>query len=209
MKSSTYGLGLTFLCTTIKVKSQIANCLRRFIKAPLPNGFVTLAWNARVVYSADKTVTHLCYKDKDKEKYFTFVKNSQTKSPGVLVCLSWGEEPVQWRHVLLWWSVKLAVYFWSKYFKFCLWVLPGKWQPWEEVKAVRANRDKWRDVLSHFLITLVSLCNKKAVALCNRLEMGGQRTSKPNNKYHRRQQQQQYRVYKWEPLFHFHVNSSN
>ena len=36
---------------------------------------------------------------------------------------------------------------------------------------------------SHFVITLVALCNK--------LEMDGQRTSKPSNKYHHRQQQQQ------------------
>ena len=35
----------------------------------------------------------------------------------------------------------------------------------------------------------VALCNK-IVALCNELEMDGRRTSKPNNKYHNRQQQQ-------------------
>ena len=81
--------------------------------------------------------------------------------------------------------MKLAVYFWSKYFKFFLWVLPGKWQQWEEVTAVAAKRDKWKDVLSHFVITLVALLNNKTVALfCNKLEMDGRRTSKPNNKYH-------------------------
>ena len=32
---------------------------------------------------------------------------------------------------------------------------------------------------------------KKAVALCNKLEVDGRWTSKPNNKYHHRQQQQQ------------------
>ena len=37
--------------------------------------------------------------------------------------------------------------------------------------------------LSQFVITLVALCNK--------LEMAGRKTSKPNNKYHHRQQQQQ------------------
>ena len=36
---------------------------------------------------------------------------------------------------------------------------------------------------SHFVITLVALCSK--------LEMDGQMTSKPSNKYHHRQQQQQ------------------
>ena len=72
MKSSMYGLGPTFLYTTIKVKN-----LGKLPEKVL-NGFVTFAWNARVGYSADKTVTHLCYKDKGKEKYFTLVKNSHT-----------------------------------------------------------------------------------------------------------------------------------
>ena len=39
---------------------------------------VTLAWDSRVGYSGDKTVTHLCYKDKGKEKYITLVKDSLT-----------------------------------------------------------------------------------------------------------------------------------
>ena len=37
--------------------------------------------------------------------------------------------------------------------------------------------------LSQFVITLVALCNK--------LEMAGRRTSKPSNKYYHRHQQQQ------------------
>ena len=77
MKSSTYGRGLRYFVSFLLffIRQQkwktLANCLRRFIKAPLLNGFVTLAWNARVGYSADKTVTHLCYKDIGKEEYFT------------------------------------------------------------------------------------------------------------------------------------------
>jgi hypothetical protein len=34
------------------------NCRRRLIRAPRPNGFFTLAWNAIVGYSDDKMATH-------------------------------------------------------------------------------------------------------------------------------------------------------
>lgn len=40
----------------------LPNCLRSCIRAPLPNGFVMLAWKARVGYSDDSIATHFCWK---------------------------------------------------------------------------------------------------------------------------------------------------
>ena len=52
------------------------------------------------------------------------------------------------------------------------------------IVALCNNRPSYSVIkkLSHFVITLVALCNK--------LEIGGRRTNKPSNKCHHRQQQQ-------------------
>ena len=48
------------------------NCLRRLIRAPLPNGLVTLAWNAIVGHVADRIATHFCCKRNDLTVHDSF-----------------------------------------------------------------------------------------------------------------------------------------
>ena len=48
------------------------NCLRRLIRAPLPNGLVMLAWNAIVGHVADRIATHFCCKRNDLTVHDSF-----------------------------------------------------------------------------------------------------------------------------------------
>ena len=48
----------------------------------------------------------------------------------------------------------------------------------------------WETTLFCRTVMIVALCDYTC-SLCNKLEMDGRRTGKPNNKYHHRQQRQQ------------------
>src|SRR3990167_965896 len=52
-----YPINPTLIC--FLSECNFANCLNNWMSAPLPNGLVMDAWNAKVGKSFDKTLTHL------------------------------------------------------------------------------------------------------------------------------------------------------
>ncbi len=55
-----YPINPTLIC--FRSLCSLPNCRKSWMRAPLPNGFVRLAWNAKVGCSWDKIAIHFCFK---------------------------------------------------------------------------------------------------------------------------------------------------
>lgn len=64
---------------------NLPNCLSNWMRAPFPNGFVKLAWNANVGYSWDRWATHFCCRyftkkdDVEKKGFLNIWKNKSNQ----------------------------------------------------------------------------------------------------------------------------------